>query len=122
MKPAELARLAPHARLPDEDAGHEERERREHRRAEEGQPELVVLGEHPAGDAHGDRRRVDRRPLDGLEAAGEAEPLAVLDHQRVGEDVRERQPEPHRREQRRDHERCVGVEAAKRKASQGGEP
>jgi hypothetical protein len=60
-----------------------------------------------ARDADQHLRAHDRRPLHGLERPRETERLAVLDHERVREDVGERDAEAHQRHERR--EPPVGV-------------
>ena len=93
----ELRALGAGVFLAHEEHRHQQHDKREDRGNGEGGVQVAVLGEVPAQQAHQDRGASDRGPLHGLKGAGEPARLAVLHHQRVGQDVVEGQAETHRR-------------------------
>jgi hypothetical protein len=60
-----------------------------------------VLGEIAAEDTDENGGGVDGAPLHGLEGAGQAQRLAVLDHHGVGQHVVERDAEGHQHDEQR---------------------
>ena len=86
-------------RLVDEGRAHGQRDEREARRQQQRGAQAARLREIAAELAHQDRRERDTRPLHRLEGAGEPARPAVLHHQRIRQDVGEREAEPHQGEE-----------------------